>query len=66
MLVKPTFDKKTADDYYPRMYSQAPLFDTALSIGFTFLQVLPTPVTFKMSPIKSKDIRNLLSQTKSA
>jgi hypothetical protein len=49
---KPTFDKKTADDYYPKMYSQPPPFDTTSLNWFPFLQVPPTPVTFNLSHIK--------------
>ena len=62
---KPTFDKSAADEYYPRMYSTAPHFDLNTLNWFPYLHVPPSPVNFNLSPVKPKDIKNILSHKKS-
>ena len=62
---KPTFDVKTANAYYPRLYSTVPVFNTDHLNWFPYLPVPASPVSFNMSPVKPKDIKQLLSHKKS-
>ena len=64
-MKKPTFTKATADEYYPKMYSNPPVFNPSDLNWFPFLKTPTTPTPFNMSPIKPKDIKNILSNKKS-
>ena len=57
---KPTFDKKTADNSYPKVYYTVPDFDPSSLNWFPFLRISPTPVAFSLIPVKPNDIKHIL------
>ena len=57
----PTFSKEVADQYYSARYSSVDPIDLSSASWFSYIPV-PQEVTFNLSPIRPKDVKEVLAK----